>query len=252
MRENLREKVRFSQDAPAGAEPAPISEQKFDTRDLGGGTDYIAFFNHLGIPSTDMEFEGPNGVYHSKFDNHRWMKQFGDPKFLYHVTAARLLGLMCMRLAEADLLPLDYATYGERVLQSLERVRNRLALIGEENQLDLQPAQNAAQELIRTARQLAEQYQSISGRGNVPPNLYEWNRILVSTEKAFLLPQGLPGRRWYKHALYAPGKYSGYDPVALPGIQESADAENFDQARFELQGVTAALNRAADLLRRVH
>jgi N-acetylated-alpha-linked acidic dipeptidase len=229
---------------PAAQTSMPVAQQEFQVKDLGGGTDFIAFFDHMGIPSTDMEFDGLTGEYHSIFDNHRWMKQFGDPTFQYHVASARLFGLMTMRLAEVDLLPLDYAIYGQEIECYLERIHDELVLLGDAGQLDFRPAQRAAQELIQVARHLVDRYEPTANQGAVPKDFYEVNRNLVNTEKVFLLQGGLKGRPWYKHALFSPGRYSGYDSVALPGVQESVDAGNFDEARTQLEEITAALQRA--------
>ena len=81
-----------------------------------------------------------------------------------------------------------------------------------------------------------------------PAALYEVNRTLVKTEAAFLLPAGLPGRPWYRHALYAPGLNSGYESVALPGVEESINAGNFEEAQRQLEALTAALRRATAVL----
>jgi N-acetylated-alpha-linked acidic dipeptidase len=250
LQEHLRHQLLLGHSLAAAPTPSPIAVQEFQAADLGGGTDYIAFFNHLGIPSTDMEFVGLSGVYHSTFDNHRWMKLFGDPKFLYHVTAARLFGLMTLRLAQADLLPLDYAAYAREIERNLEGIHNKLVLLGKAEKLDFQPAQHAAQELAHAAGLLLDRYEPSVDRGKEPQDLYEVNRSLVDTEKLFLMPGGLLGRPWYQHALYAPGKYSGYDSVALPGVQESVDAENFEEARRQLKAITAALDRAVGSITR--
>ena len=234
-----------------GSTPSRIAPQEFQAGDIGGGTDFIGFFNHLGIPSTDMGFVGLSGVYHSAFDNHRWMKQFGDPKFLYHVAAARLFGLMTLRLAAADLLPLDYASYAQEISRNLEEIHNKLVLLGQAGQLDFKPAQHAAQELGRVAGLQLERYEPSVTHGEEPRDFYEVNRNLVKTEEAFLLPGGLPGRPWYKHALFAPGEDSGYESEALPGVQESVDAENFEEARRQLNAITAALYRAVAALQGV-
>jgi len=248
LQEDLRQQLLPGHSIAAGSTPSPIGLQEFQAGDIGGGTDFIGFFNHLGIPSTDMEFVGLSGVYHSAFDNHRWMKRFGDPKFLYHVTAARLFGLMTLRLAEADLLPLDYESYAQEIERNLEGIHNKLALLGQAEQLDFQLAQHAAQELARVAGLLLKRYEPSVDRGEEPQDLYEVNRNLVKTEEAFLLPDGLPGRSWYRHPLYAPGKYSGYESVALPGVQESVDAENFDEAGRQLTAITAAIYRGVAVL----
>ena len=37
----------------------------------------------------------------------------------------------------------------------------------------------------------------------------------------FLLPDGLPGRPWFKHAVYAPGLTTGYACWPLPGVRQA-------------------------------
>ena len=51
--------------------------------DLGSGSDYTPFIQHLGVPSTDIGSDGPYGVYHSAFDNYNWFIKFADPTFVY-------------------------------------------------------------------------------------------------------------------------------------------------------------------------
>ncbi len=82
---------------------------------LGSGSDYTVFFNHLGIASTDLVFDGPYGVYHSVYDSYRWMETEGDPGFRYHAAMARYAGVLALRFANADLLPFDAAAYGREI-----------------------------------------------------------------------------------------------------------------------------------------
>src|SRR6185295_8261569 len=82
---------------------------------LGSGSDYTVFLNFLGVPIADMTFTGPYGVYHSVYDNHLWMQKFGDPGFLRHIAMTRAWGVTALRLANADVLPLDYRATADRV-----------------------------------------------------------------------------------------------------------------------------------------
>jgi N-acetylated-alpha-linked acidic dipeptidase len=250
-RERLSQEIALGGVVSATGEPKPIAQQRFEVGNLSGGTDYIAFFNHLGFPSAQIQFVGPYGVYHSIFDNHRWMKRFGDPKFVYHVAAARLLGLMTMRLADTDLLPLDYEAYGQEIERCLEQTHNKLVILGEASRLDLQAAQQAARELTEAGREFRDYFESRVNRAEDPPNLYQVNRALVKAEQAFLLPEGLPGRPWYKHAVFAPSTTNGDDTVALPGVQDSADAGNFEEAQRQVEALATALNRATAVLQGV-
>ena len=89
---------------------------------LGSGSDYTVFVDHLGIASLNFGFEGKYGVYHSTFDSLFWMEKFGDPDFLYHAEAARLLGLLAMRLAGADVVPFRYAPYASALSRQLDEL----------------------------------------------------------------------------------------------------------------------------------
>src|SRR5205814_3945489 len=94
---------------------------------LGSGSDYTVFLNFLGAPVLDMSFSGPYGVYHSIYDNHLWMSKFGDPGFRYHAAMARLWGLLALRLANADIVPLDYRPYADRIHEFVGDVTARLS-----------------------------------------------------------------------------------------------------------------------------
>ena len=93
--------------------------------DLGSGSDYTVFLQHLGVPSTDISSSGDYGVYHSTFDDFTWFKKFGDPDFLYEQEMARIYGLEVLRMSNADVLPYDYENYGKEILVYLEAARNK-------------------------------------------------------------------------------------------------------------------------------
>ncbi|XBI19031.1 hypothetical protein VPH35_060661 [Triticum aestivum] len=78
-----------------------------------GGSDYAAFVQHVGIPSTNLIFgEGPGyPVYHSLYDDFVWVEKFADPGFRRHVAAASIWGIMALRLADEEIIPFDYMSY---------------------------------------------------------------------------------------------------------------------------------------------
>jgi N-acetylated-alpha-linked acidic dipeptidase len=215
--------------------------------DIGGGTDYVAFLDHLGIPSTDFTFEGPYGVYHSAFDDHRWMKSFGDPTFEYHVAAARFLGLQIMRLANSDLLPLDYELYGGEVSQYVDELRQALRRADDHAELKLPSLETAAKELARVGREVRARGEravlSESSR-----DLSAVNRALVQAESRMLLEAGLPRRPWYRHSIFAPGIRDGYGATHLPGVREAVDEHNIEEANRQLELLVIRLKSAAALL----
>ena len=78
------------------------------------------------------------------------------------------------------------------------------------------------------------------------------NQVLRTAERALLIPEGLPKRSWFHHAIYAPGEYTGYAAVVVPGINEALDRHDLDQVRQQIAALAAALNRAAGELETRH
>ena len=63
-----------------------------------------------------------------------------------------------------------------------------------------------------------------------------------------LAPEGLPGRPWFRHTIFAPGEYTGYAAVVIPGVNEAIDAHDTGRAQAQMANVTAALVRATETL----
>ena len=222
----------------------PAAQVKTDVAvgDLGSGSDYTAFLQHSGVPSTDVSSSGSYGVYHSVFDNFAWFKKFGDPDFVYEQEIARVLGLEVVRMSSADVLPYDYEEYGKEVAAYLDAARKR----GEEkfgkSVLDFAPVEAAAHHFMTAGAKI------LAKQKNPPRDANRLNQALVSAERAMLVPQGLPHRPWFKHAIYAPGEYTGYAAVVIPGVNEALDKGDSERARQQLGMLTAALEHAAKTL----
>ena len=118
-----RQRSSWAQQAPVNLDAKDDVQFFPRLSPLGSGSDYTAFIDHLGIPSWDFGFSGGYGVYHSVYDNFRWMEKYGDPGFHYHAAAARLWGLMAMRLATADVVPLRFSTYARDIQVDLDNLR---------------------------------------------------------------------------------------------------------------------------------
>ncbi len=93
--------------------------------DLGSGSDFTPFLQHIGVPSTDIGSGGPYGVYHSVFDNYAWFVMNADPHFVYLQQMARVLGLEAVRMADTDVLPYDYQAYAREVKAYLEAAKRK-------------------------------------------------------------------------------------------------------------------------------
>ena len=220
---------------------------------LGSGSDYTVFLNFLGIPVIDMSFDGPYGVYHSIYDNHRWVSRIGDPGFRFHAAMTRLWGLMALRLANADVLPFDYPAYAARLREFGTEVEKRWtdAQVVDEG-ADRAPSPFApVHEAI--ARFTAAAGQSDRGQNAAltqtdPAGRQALNRRLMMVERALLDPEGIPGRPWYRHQVYAP-KFT-YAPEILPGPAEAITAGDEQRLTEQCRRLAAAIGRAADVLER--
>ncbi|HVH58367.1 MAG TPA: transferrin receptor-like dimerization domain-containing protein, partial [Vicinamibacterales bacterium] len=229
---------RARRPSEAGSLPTGSGENLIDNR-LGSGSDYTVFLNHLGIPVADLSFDGPYGVYHSIYDNHNWVAKVGDPGFRYHVALVQLWGIVAMRLAEAEVIPLDYTPYSEALQLFAAEVEKRRGELKAEDFADLRSAiveMDAAAKALEAAR--------ASALATADAKQFEaLNQRLLKVERALLDPTGIPNRPWYRHQIYAP-RYT-YAPELLPGVAEALDAGDSARARQQLQVVAAAIRRAA-------
>jgi N-acetylated-alpha-linked acidic dipeptidase len=222
--------------------PAASAKGEVPVGDLGSGSDYSAFQQHLGVPSSDISSSGPYGVYHSVFDNFAWFKKFGDPDFVYEQQMARIFGLEAVRMADADVLPYDYEEYGKEVATYLDAAGKRAENKFGDHVLDLGAATAAAKHFQDAGTKI------LSKQKNPPRDAARLNQALRGAERALLLPEGLPHRPWFRHAIYAPGEYTGYAAVVIPGVNEALDKGDVERARQQLAVLAAALERAAKAL----
>jgi N-acetylated-alpha-linked acidic dipeptidase len=205
--------------------------------DLGSGSDFTPFLQHAGVPSTDIGSRGRYGVYHSVFDNYAWFTRFADPTFVYEQQQARVFGLEVLHIADADVLPYDYVTYAREIAAYLKAAEAKSDKAGV--RLSFTPAAAAAARMLTTAESAYSRQKTASG------DLSAMNVKLRQVEGDLLDPQGLPGRPWFRHTIYAPGEYTGYAAVVIPGVNEAIDANNRERAQKELDDLTAALDRAS-------
>ncbi|QNI33599.1 M28 family metallopeptidase [Alloacidobacterium dinghuense] len=209
--------------------------------DLGSGSDYTPFIQHLGVPSTDIGSSGPYGVYHSVFDNYNWFIKNADPTFIYEQQQARVFGIEILHMADTDVLPYDYVTYGKEITEYLEAAKKK-ADESKVTGLDFAPALAAAKHFTAAAEAVYKKQQSL------PANPADLNTQLRQVEGDLLSQAGLPNRTWYKHTIYAPGEYTGYAAVVIPGVNEAIDAKDSARGAAQLTALTEAINRAASTL----
>jgi len=263
-------------------------EQRKEARDrpnlriqaLGTGSDFSPFLDHLGIASLVLSYGGEDnsaGIYHSIYDDFYWYTHFSDSDFGYGRALAQTDGTVVMRLADADVLPYDFAPLSDTVHQYSNEVK---ALLETQRNEALQRQFNFQRDVYRITND--PRHPSVAPpAGNIPPYLNfapldnalagldkaaadynsarakaEVSRLsggqlkiineqLAHAERKLTSPQGLPRRPWMRHLLYAPGWYTGYDAKTLPGIREAIEERRYPEAEAQIALVAQALTDEA-------
>lgn len=224
---------------------------------LGSGSDYTVFIDHLGIPVVDFSFSGNYGVYHSVYDNFRWMDLYGDPGFLYHAAAAKFWGVMAMRLASADVLPLRYSTYARDIQVDLDTLR-RDAI----RRARTPAAPGAKPAVTPDVTEILTALRAFSAAGEAADRaadaalakgdaaaMQRVNDVLMQAERAFLDPKGLPNRPWFRHLLIGPGLTTGYAPWPFPALQEAVEQRDASMGAAQAKRIVGAINAGVERLR---
>jgi N-acetylated-alpha-linked acidic dipeptidase len=258
---------RLAQAAASGAD-LPIGA-------LGSGSDYTPFLQHLGIASLDLSYGGEaddDGIYHSTYDSFDHYLRFGDPGFVYGVAEAQTVGHLVLRVADADVLPLQFSDAAE-VLDGYLHELHQLAFDqGEHAQSLAQLRQARAFELasdptrpvgapaaepdvpylnfvalddaMAHMKRAARAYDAALADAVVratPLGLAQraqLDTLLQGLEQTLTSDDGLPGRSWYRHLIYAPGLYTGYGAKTMPGVREAIEQSHWDDT-LQYIGITA-------------
>ncbi|KAL7137574.1 hypothetical protein ABFS83_10G101800 [Erythranthe nasuta] len=220
----------------------------------GGGSDYAAFVQHIGVPSADLSFGGGYPVYHSMYDDFTWMKKFGDPMFQRHVAVASLWGLVALKLADDELLPFNYHSYALELQKSAEELKDRAL----NKDITLVPLLKSISEFEKAATKINDEREAlIESKGwksmwKDGHKIRELNDRLMMAERAFTDREGLSGRSWYKHLIYAPSKHNDYGSKSFPGIDDAIEkaksvntAESWLTVQHEIWRVARVITQAS-------
>ncbi len=258
---------------------------------LGSGSDFTPFLQHVGVASMNIGYGGEDGggSYHSIYDSFDHYTRFIDPNFQYGIAQAETTGRLVLRLANADVLPIEFMTFADTLSRYLDELtklaqtarndvedRNRLIrerafeIAADPTQtyvppkpeptppfLNFAPLQNAVSKLQRSAHD----YDRVAG--SVPSDAPKasvreaaLDQALMHIEQALTLPEGLPRRPWFRHQIYAPGFYTGYGVKTVPGVREAVEQKQWTEANRQIEIVSkvienyaAQVDRAAEIAR---
>jgi N-acetylated-alpha-linked acidic dipeptidase len=254
---------------------------------LGSGSDFTPFLQHLGIASLHLGFggedPGSDGVYHSIYDSFAWYTRFSDSGFVYNRALSQVAGTLVMRLAGADVLPFRASGLAETIAGYTGQVKAlataRRDSIAERNRqisegvytaisdprqplvppartaeppfLNFAPLENAGARLRESALRYDAAYDSLAagdGAGLEKPAARSVSAVMAQLERTLLQEDGLPGRPWYRHYLYAPGLHTGYSVKTLPAVREAIEQSSWAEVDAQVTRTAAVLEKAASLI----
>ena len=240
---------------------------------LGSGSDYTPFLQHLGIASANIGFGGESagGSYHTMYDTYEHYTKWIDPGLVYGEVLAQVAGHATLRLANAPRLPFEFKGFTDNVsvyISEIETLADDMRTNTEEtNQnitdgiydLILDPTKSfgppAAQaqvpffnfaplkNALTRLESAAENYETAIASGIAATT--EENYLLYQTERALIRQEGLNGRPWYKHHIYAPGFYTGYGVKTIPGVREAIEQRQFDEVAEQIGIAAEVLTKMA-------
>ena len=246
---------------------------------LGSGSDYTPFLQHLGIASANLSFggEGSDGSYHTLYDTYQHYTTFRDPGLLYGATLAKVTGRATLRLANAPRLPFEFKGFADNValyIGELEELADDMRKSTEEtNRLIEDGAYAAALDPNKTLgppglkapvpwfnfaplknaldrlQEAAAGFDAAARSSSVTNE--EINELLYKSERVLTREEGLDGRNWYKHHIYAPGFYTGYGVKTIPGVREAIEQRDYDKVGPQIEIAAGVLNAMADRIDRL-
>lgn len=243
---------------------------------LGSGSDFTPFLQHLGIASLNIGFGGEDGggSYHSIYDSFDHYTRFGDPGFKYGIALAKVCGHATIRLADADIFPIEFTNFAETVSKYATEVQALADTMRDETRtsnqfitsgmlkavqdptetyivpaakdpvpyLNFAPLQNAVAKLNANAKNFQK---ASEGKQLAPEQQRRLDVVLLNSERFLTNDSGLPRRDWFKHQIYAPGFYTGYGVKTLPGIREAIEQRNWREAEDQIRVVSGVIERFA-------
>lgn len=213
--------------------------------------DAAPFFNLLALPASDMYYGADYGMYHSLYENYHWMSTVVDPGFAYHRVMAEIHGRAALRLANAEIVPFDYAEearFWRKAYADLNRVareRGQVVPRLDEALSRIDAWETEAKALARDVEaRLA--FPLPPGAASEPAALRiaEISRAVALVARDFYRPEGHPGmpfnRNLFAGWLYETADVSG---GTLPGLRFALDRGDLEEAEIEAEVLLAALQR---------
>lgn len=272
--ERRRANIEVNGSAAARAELKSRADLRISP--LGSGSDYTPFLQHLGIASLNIGYggEAADGSYHTLYDTYEHYTRFRDPGLAYGVALAQTAGRATLRLANAPRLPFEFTGLADNIATYVSEIESLATGMRDETratnaridsgvyQLALDPTRSYGPPLkkpevpffnfaplknaLDELQQAASAYAARAGNGTATERD---NILLYRTERELTRDDGLPGRPWFTHHIYAPGFYTGYGVKTLPGVREAIEERQYDVAESEILTAAEVIRGVAERVR---
>jgi N-acetylated-alpha-linked acidic dipeptidase len=181
------------------------------------------------------------------------MSKFGDPKFEFHATNARIGAASLLRLANAEILPYDYVEYARTMKRFVSQVGETMS--GKHWKVSAGELSAAVGRMESAAvafsaardRALAAQLPTSKAK--------QVNATLLGVERQLTRAQGLVTRPWFRNLVYAADENNGYSTMVLPSVNEAirrgdeaATVRELTELSQRFDAATRALQMATGLL----
>ncbi len=185
---------------------------------LGGGSDHIAFYMHVGVPSLSGGAGGPN-LYHSNYDSFQFYEQFVDPEFKMGPMVEQMAGIMALRMANGELIPYNLNRYPKDLNLHFNAATDKIKKYNASFE-GFPQAESAIATLEKTATELSLLLESHLEKGSFSKKeLHDINQQLIALEKSFISEKGMYFGSWYKSLYASSDPFSGYAAWILPGLE---------------------------------
>ena len=185
---------------------------------LGGGSDHIGFYMHVGVPSMSGGAGGTT-VYHSNYDSFRYYERYVDPEFQMGPTIEKFAGIMSLRLANATLIPYDLNRYPNDLKMHFDRAEEKVRQLKSDFK-GFEKTRQAIADLSAAAASATENLSNrVSDKGLSAVEIQFLNRQLIALEKSFIDQKGMYYGDWFKSIYASSDPFSGYASWILPGIE---------------------------------
>lgn len=213
---------------------------------LGGGSDHVGFYCHVGVPSCSLGAGGSRGVsYHTAYETLAWYRKIVGEDYEPALMLARLGAVLLARLANAPLLPYDlarpYRDMAKHVFDLEGGKAGGKTVLGSLRARALVLAERAAALEPRLAAAVRDGRLDAVGRARV-------NELLLRSERLWLDPKGLAERPWYRSLYAAPDPFSGYASWMMPGLRLAKETGDVAALQAAMQPYAVALDAHERLL----